>query len=315
MEAFLKNAGVAANEAKTLAKQFSKDSKALIDFAAATSAAEAQQKAYYSAMAAQAQSMIDLAKYTEEEINQMSSVVNADLVEQYSDKMEQNYADDDAKETEAELKAYMESLEGIGEVKKIRDNKVVYIDEEGKKQKVDKKVYLEQMKAAKATEMAANAMEQVPNAIDNAAKAFGDGAKAFEKAFTAAEGRNLNLHDLGQLGDIAPDEQGNYAQEGMLAEAWKSLSQEERNVWGDDFQKFAKDYDNRIDLAREAFTDAIESMRYLDFEGSGEEMFGKLSAENAEALAEDLSTIAIGGNDAHAYKAQIDNLLAGLDEE
>ena len=72
----------------------------------------------------------------------MSSVVDAGRVKAYEDKLKNAYQDDDSEATEAAREKYMEGLEGVREVKKIKDNKIVYIDDEGKKQKVDKETYI-----------------------------------------------------------------------------------------------------------------------------------------------------------------------------
>ena len=314
MQSYLQRKGVSETEASILATEFAKDKEALNKFAASLTETTAQQKAYYTSVAAQAQTMLDLSRYTEEEAAQMSSVVGAEAVERYIQVLDDKYADDDSETTEKALKNYFKE-QGLGEVKNIRDNKIVYFDKEGQRQVVDKKTYIEQMKAAEATQMAADAMEKVPAAINKAAEAFGKNASAFEKAFAGREGENLNLRDVDKLKDIQTDEEGKYAEEGEIAAAWKKLSQEEREVWGDDFQKFAKDYDRRIDLAREAFAEAVENMHYLGFEGEGSQIFVDLSAENAKAMSEDLLTLSAGGGDVAGYKTQLDAILDGLSEE
>jgi hypothetical protein len=54
MQQYLEAQGVATLEARTLAKEFSNDTEALQELIRTTEQAEAQEKAYYSAMATQA---------------------------------------------------------------------------------------------------------------------------------------------------------------------------------------------------------------------------------------------------------------------
>lgn len=313
---FLKASGVIEAEAKVLAKQFAKDTQVLIDFASATTAAEQQQKAYYSAMASQAMSMVNLAQFTADEIDQMSSVVDDSIVEKYSNEMESKYADDDSKSTEKDLKAYIESLEGVQEVKKIKDNKVVYIDSEGKKQKVDKAIYLEQMKAAKATEKAAQAMSLVPGAIDAALKHISDGAKgSFEKVFADSEGRSLTQQDLSALKEELPSREKILDKNNPLFKAWEDLSKEEQEIWGD-YETFADDVLDRVELGTEAFVDATENLKNSGISDENIKAgFGKMTAETAKAWSENLQMLYAGGGNTDALQSELNTLISGLSEE
>ena len=303
---YLIGEGVAADEARVLAESFAEDTDALLEYGATLSATNAAQKAYYQAMATNAQSMIDLGKYSEEAIDQMSSVVDADKIKQYEEELKETYADDDSKATEAELEKYMEGLEGVKEVKKIKDNKVVYIDEEGKTQKVDKEIYMQQMIAAKATEKAASAMEKVPEALSNAASAFGDnlaGLDTFKKAFSADEGMALNASELTALS------------EAELKTVYDQMGSQAEEIWGSQ-DKFIADYQDRVKKANKAFENAGESMKKLGFEtDKASELFGKMSAESAKAWANTLETINMGGGDTQALHGELTNMLAGLTEE
>jgi hypothetical protein len=76
----------------------------------------------------------------------MSSVVNGDKIKSYEEDITNEYKKDNGKwdrdEIDDKLAKYMEGLEGVQSVKKVKGNKIVYIDSEGKKQKVDKEQYI-----------------------------------------------------------------------------------------------------------------------------------------------------------------------------
>jgi BRCT domain type II-containing protein len=108
----------------------------------------------------------------------------------------------------------MLSQEGVSEVKKIKNNKIVYIDDEGKKQKVDKDTYIKKMIAAKATEAAADAAASSKIAIDKVTSDISgiltkDGGYSqeqvetgVEKLFADKDGANLTEAELTMLGEV-----------------------------------------------------------------------------------------------------------------
>lgn len=303
---YLIGEGVAKDEARVLAESFAEDTKALLEYGAALNETNAAQKAYYQAMATNAQSMIDLGKYSGEALDQMSSVVDADRIKAYEDKLKQRYADDDSEVTEAALKKYMEGLEGVGEVTKIKNNKIVYIDKEGNTQKVDKKTYIQQMIAAQATEEAAKAMEAVPEALSKAVKVFGDNLsdhEIFKKAFSADEGMALNASELTAL---------DYKE---LESIYAEMGDAGKEVWATQIE-FIADYQKRVEKANKAFEKSVQSMQKLGFESNkASDLFGKMSAEGAQAWTKTLQTISIGGGNARALHDELTTLLSGLTEE
>jgi hypothetical protein len=216
----------------------------------------------------------------------MTTVVDDAALKKYTKIMDEKYADDDSKETEADLKEYVESLEGVSRVEKIKNNKIVYYDEEGKKQKVDKEIYMEQMKAAKATEMAAQAMEKVPTALQKAsAQLDGEKGTALSKAFSAEDGKNLVASDLSRIAD-----------ENELKEAFAAMGTAGTDIWGD-FDTFKKDYEESFSKATIAFEDAVDIMNNIGFEGDAGSLFGSMTAEVASAWAKNLNVFAAQGND------------------
>ena len=291
-------------ESGLIATTLGRNKDALLEFAKTTEQVTVQQQAYYNSVAMQAQSMLDLAKYTEQEINQMNTVVASDLIDVYRKRIDERYADDDSEETEAALQEYMEGLENVGRVKKIKDNKIVYIDSEGKEQKVDKSIYLEQMKAAKATEEAANAMEAVPTAIQKASNSLGEYGDTFAKAFSASEGKALVASDL-KL-EVKDDKQ--------LQEAFESMGAAGTDIWGD-FATFKKDYQEVFSKANQAFEEAVETMNAIGFEGGASDLFGSMSAEAAQAWAKNLQSFAIQGGDVQSLQGELNTMLSGLSEE
>ena len=300
--------GMVESEARLMAESLANDSEALLEFANSVNAANAEQKAYYQAMASNAQSMIDLGKYSEQEIDQMSSVIDGDWVQQETERLEALYSNDDSAVTEAALEEYMLSSGIASEVKAIRNNKIVYYDEEGKKQKVDKDVYIKQMIAAQATENAAAAMENLPDAIDQASKVFRDVSQAagdaFEKMFSSKGGKTITASELQDVGEARE----------KIQEAWDNMSEESRSVWGT-FEEFCADFDRRANNAKLAFEDATKALNNMNIDGDMYELFGQMSAEAAQAWSKNLQTIYASGGDAGALQGALNGLIDGLSAE
>jgi histidinol phosphatase-like enzyme len=68
-----------------MANSILSNAKDIKEYGKTVDALDAQEKAYYQAMATNAQSLIDLNKFTEQEVNQMSNVVDDDLIKTYEE--------------------------------------------------------------------------------------------------------------------------------------------------------------------------------------------------------------------------------------
>ena len=302
----LKGAGVIESEAQLMAEALAEDTTALLEFANATVAAEAQQKSYYQAMATQAQSLLDLGAYTEQEMNQISSVVGAERVKALEDTERERFESLEKEDKNAELQAYAESVYGKGA--KVKDDKIVYYEDGEKKEaQINKEQLAQQMLSTKATEKAKIAMEAVTDALNNATNAFKGnftGAETFGKVFSADEGRALNASELKAL------------DEGKLKEIYQEMGEAGKKVWETE-EEFIADYNDRMDKANKAFNTATKGMHKLGIAAGKQagEIFGLMSAETATAWQKTLETINMGGGDVVGLQNKLDSLLKGLTEE
>jgi hypothetical protein len=159
-------------------------------------------------MATNAQQLIDLGKYTEDQMNQMSTVIDEDLMQTYEDDrkaeleaLKQKNTDDSNNTEFADAKKdYVAQQYGANA--RIDGNKI--LDEKGEviREFADDDAWIAEMAAADATLKAAEAMEEVPGIIKNnmqtIAKVVGGEAgkaasAAFEKAFS---GKDFTKSDL-----------------------------------------------------------------------------------------------------------------------
>jgi hypothetical protein len=74
-----------------MAETFAEDTDALREFGKATLAAEAANEAYYSAMASNAQQMLNLGEYSQEEILQMNNAIDSDRMKAMEDKYKNDF--------------------------------------------------------------------------------------------------------------------------------------------------------------------------------------------------------------------------------
>lgn len=226
MQAFLEQQNVAAGEAKIMAEAFAKDTQALLEYGEALNTYKAQQDAYYDAIAMQAQSLVNMTGWTESEKAIATATVTGEDIQRYEKKLEEDYLaknknwffhdKDDSTEVENELRKYMSQTLGASDIK-IRDNKIVYIDKEGQKQKVDKQKFLEKMISQKATEQAAAAMQASREAVSGvkgsaSAKLTNKGYEqssvntAIEHLFENEDGKNLTSGEAKMLGKLTEDD-------------------------------------------------------------------------------------------------------------
>ena len=183
---------------------------------------DAETQAVYDAMATTALQLVDMSGWSEEEMSQAANLTDGADVKRFEEELQKKYlddygGDDDSSVTEDALEEFMLSQEGVSEVKKIKNNKIVYIDDEGKKQKVDKETYIKKMIATQATEKAADAAASTKFAVDQFAKDAGEAlltkgfsteasSAAIDKLFADKSGGNLTAAELDMLGGLSEEQ-------------------------------------------------------------------------------------------------------------
>ena len=288
MKEFLEQQGVAANEAELLAREFSKDKEALIQFGEATLATKAQQEAYYSAMAMNAQQLINLSNFKEDEIAQMSNVVDSDKMKAYEDEARSEF---EAKSKEDKKKAKEEYAKATyGEDARVDGDKIIYLDEDGKEQErtMTDESWANEIAAAQATEKAAKAMEAVPALID---AATAKGIANVEIAFSNAEKLTREQAEAFKSSFEETD----------LNELWNANAAKFTEVYGNKYdgglEKMKADYQEIIDNNKKAWDAIDEKAKKLNFktDDQGKNVVSGMTAEAANAWVGFAERIMPGG--------------------
>ena len=285
-------------EARKLAEAMSEDREALLEYANTINETNAQMKALDQAIATQASQLVDWSQYGEnkkEAQNIGSSIVTGDLVEQKRKELEKKYLDnDDDESVEKELWKYMESLEGVDEVKRIKNNKIVYIDNEGKKQKVNKETYIKQMIDSKITGEISTEMNKAASAI------LSSGRDDMVRIFSDSSGSNFTAADLNKLS------------EEELRNVFASMGENAKAIWGS-AEKFIEDYNNRIEQGTKLYDE--NNTKLAEFGINLKQDFGFMSADIASIFTERISEAYYTGGTAagNALVNEYKNILSKVD--
>lgn len=285
-------------EARKLAEAMSEDREALLEYANTINETNAQMKALDQAIATQASQLVDWSQYGEnkkEAQNIGSSIVTGDLVEQKRKELEKKYLDnDDDESVEKELWKYMEGLEGVDEVKRIKNNKIVYIDNEGKKQKVNKETYIKQMIDSKITGEISTEMNKAASAI------LSSGRDDMVRIFSDSSGSNFTAADLNKLS------------EEELRSVFASMGENAKAIWGN-AEKFIEDYNNRIEQGTKLYDE--NNTKLAEFGVNLKQDFGFMSADIASIFTEKISEAYYTGGTAagNALINEYKNILSKVD--
>lgn len=220
-EAVAEQLGITETALKNYGDYIEKDVDALRAYGESLQQADEQTKALYEAMALQAQQLVDMSNWTDQQRNQANNLVTGEDIKRYKDEFKDQYSDDSSNDdnaTNQELIKYMESLDGISSVKNVRGNKVAYIDDKGEKQVVDKQTYLNQMYSAKATEKAASAISASRTVASSTAKTINTKissqdettrkamGSAMGRLFEDSDGSKLTKADVENLSKLTDEE-------------------------------------------------------------------------------------------------------------
>lgn len=225
---FIERENIATGKAaEKMAETFLENEEILRDYGQALSQTEAEQKAYYQAMATNAQQMINLAAYTQQQLDWMTNVVDEDLVKAYEEKAKKELEELDKDELKLAKQNYVTRI--YGENARIEDNKI--LDEKGEtlREFVDDEDWLNEMASANAVIESANAMAQIPDILNKSIKTFDTKLQSsVSKAFT---GQDLTQEELNNfekaIGEITyKDEEGN------IAKDFNELTKKQQELWG-----------------------------------------------------------------------------------
>ena len=220
-EAVAEQLGITETALKMYGSYIEKDVDALREYGESLQQADEQTKALYEAMALQAQQLVDMSNWTDQQRNQANNLVTGEDVKRYEDEFKEQYSADSSNDdnaTNQELIKYMESLDGVSSVKNVRADKIAYIDDKGEKQVVDKETYLKQMYSAKATEKAASAISASRTVASSTAKTINDKissqdettrkamGSAMGRLFEDSDGSKLTKADVDNLSKLTDEE-------------------------------------------------------------------------------------------------------------
>lgn len=293
---------VAADEAKILAREFSEDTNALRDFTNVVRSVEAREETAYSAIAASAQSLLAIGKYNENQMAQMRSIVNADILKGYQSGNRQEYEDMSKKELE---NAKLEYAKTLGSDARVEDNKIIYKDADGKEQTREFKSddeWFDALATMKTTQEAAKMMEQVPEMLTKSTQALnqelGDNiGNTFAKAITTEAG--LTKGETDKLKEKIDNS--------ALEKAWSNLSEEQKAIYEGDFLKYVESFEDALEKNTQAFALAEKNANKL-----GITLNDKLSAKAAENWTKQLNELSLGGIDVSAFNDAVNSALEGL---
>lgn len=329
MAHFLELQGVAGHEARIMAEAFAKDTQALLEYGNALNTYKAQQDAYYDAMAMQAQSLVNMTGWTDSEKAIATATVSGEDIQRYEEQLQEDYLaknknwffhdKDDSSEVEDELRKYMAKTLGATDIK-IRDNKIVYTDKEGVKQKVDKETYLNKMISQKATEQAASAMQASREAVKNVKQAaFGKlrekGYKedqvstAIAHLFEDVDGKKLTNEEITMLGNLTDAD---------YKEMYKANEEGLKAMYGS-YDKFLEAMQGAGEKALESFDKAnkIQERINKEQEEQLQVIQGFMSSGQAETFATKMEEVFIksGADGAASLVNNFNNALEGKTEE
>ena len=292
--AYIERNGIAVGDAaEKMAKSLLEESETMLEFGQALNATDAAQKAYYQAMATNAQQLIDLGAHSEKQIKQMSAIVDEDLTKAYEDQRKtelQNMKDEKGQEAFNDAKADFVKQQYGGSAK-IDGNKI--LDEKGEviREFTDDDAWIAEMAAADATLQAAEAMQMVPDIINNnlgiIIDRFGvETQKAFEKAFS---GEDLTKDELSQfektLGNFSysyTDAEGN-TRSGTVDDAWAALNANQQSIWGSK-EAYARSLDKDYAGIKDLWENMSNEQKQAVYGGTDEAAYERFEETFTEIL-------------------------------
>ena len=239
---YVERNGIAVGDAAVeMAEALVADAETMKEFGDTLNKTDEQQKAYYQAMAINAQSFIDMGSMNEQAQNQINTVVDEDLMKDFEEaereRLTKEIDGSNSEEFEKQKEAYAKSVYGAN----ARVDGDQILDEKGEvvREFTDDESWINEIAAANATEKAAAAMLEIPGAILNSIRELEPALQdVFMKAF---EGKSLTRAEtdsfVEQMGTVTYKNA-----DGTTATAWEDLDQATKDVWETE-EKYLKSLD------------------------------------------------------------------------
>ena len=308
--------GIVSEASEDLAERLWENAAELKEYGATIVETNAAQKAYYSAMAQNAQQMINLEKYSTDDIEQMNNAIDADRMKKLEEEEKQRLAKEaeysNSAEFEAEQKAFVQSQ--YGNDARIDGNKVIYYEDGLEKEKVfeDDEAWINAIAAANATKEAADAMEKVPDAIDKAATALGgkENASVVEKALTNAN--KLTQDELRIFKEtVGANNKGEIDSENEVLKQLYKSNPEFKEIYGE-YTDFIKAYEGIIKQQNDSWANIEKKANKLGFDvdNDGQSVISNMSAQAANTWTNLLADVMPTGTESGAD--EVNNALSAL---
>lgn len=289
--------------------------KELKEYGTQLNAADAELKSCIQGIINNAMMLVDVNKYTQEQLTQMSNI-GTDVAKKQLDKIKaqvdniSKYGYDDTIDYVKYWKDQYGDTVDIG-----ANGKVTYKNEEGNEQVIEADQAREEYSSAKATEELTKKLEALPKAlsgVDQTLRKLGNGAKyAADKAENSEKALNHLYNDETGLGITRQDLDSLSGQ--MLADIY--AADENWQAIYDTYEEFAKEIEKRANAAKKAYEANTEQLEAIGLENVSFDR--SISAKSEKDLVEKLSQMTglSGSAAAESLSKQINNILASVAEE
>lgn len=311
IEKFLVGKGVSENQAKWAAEGFANDTTALIKFGQTVEDTERQIDGYYEALAYQTQQMIDLGRWSDSALNQMSTVFDKDLMQNFRNMEIERLNKLDKHQIKTVKKSYASAAYGPGA--RIDGNKI--IDAQGNllRDFATEDEWIEEMSSYYAMEKGSKAMQEIPGAIINSIKELSSTEQGIvSKAF---EGKDLTNSEYNTFKDVY-----NNGADKM----WENLTREQKMAYGwsgksDDIEglekakgAYKKTFSDIIEATEEAFDQVVAIEKNLRIDISD-----KLSSAAAQAWGQSLEEISFSAteDDIKTLNTALTDMISNMSTE
>lgn len=267
-EEALAELGLAGDKAVELANGLGEGAKELQAYGQSLNEARAQEEAMQQALAANALSMVDSTKFSEEQQKQMSNMANSDYMENMMEETEKQLNQQLSNMSKEEQKSfYTAEAQKIYGDSATADDKgnITYIDDSGEEQTVSAEAFKQQLIASKATEQFSKALESVPARINKVATALDKFDKGLGAAYKSllADPSKTTKGQAGQLTANAFKEDGSISDEmyNTLYNSFYSMSKEEKDMYGGDLNKYIEEVTGPLADINKLFAESEEKIR------------------------------------------------------
>ena len=316
--------GVSADEAENLANNLAENADELIKYGSSLNAAEEQQKAAYSAIAASAQSLANTLGMSEEQIKQSSVLVDDDISGLFYEEEKKRLDELSNKDlaNDENVQAAVEQTYGEGAT--IDKNGLVKYTKDGENAEVTltREQIIAMASTKVATEKSVEAIEASDYAVDAAGGVLGE--KAIGALYSASEGGALTKEDKDTLSEalgegftekwsqMSDEEKKSAKAPEKIQQAWDAMGPEGQKAFGGDITKFIDDITEGVEIATTAFADAEEQIGSI-----GGEIKDFMTADMAKGFTSKMEEVwkVSGKEGVKQIQNAYNTLLAGKSDE